>query len=85
MAEQRKHEYEPTLGSTDAARACRGDPTLPGYVATHETIIRVLRAYEQQTITAAQAIEQLEEEAASEVDLGLVGLYRQTIERLREH
>ena len=54
------------------------------YVVTHATIIQVLHAFEQQTITAAQAIAQLEEAAASEVELGLVGLYRQTIERLRE-
>jgi hypothetical protein len=54
------------------------------YVAAHEAIIRVLRAYEQQTITKAQALAQLEEAAASEVELGLVGVYRQTIERLCE-
>ncbi len=52
------------------------------YVATHEAIIQVLRAYERQAITKAQAIVQLEKEVASAGELGLVGLYRQTIERL---
>lgn len=54
------------------------------YAAAHETIIQVLHALEQQAITEAQAIAQLEAAAASEVDLGLVGLFRQTIERLHE-
>lgn len=53
------------------------------YAATHEAIIRVLRAYEQQTITEARAIAQLEEAASAQEELGLVALYRQTIERLR--
>lgn len=43
----------------------------------------MLHAFEQQAITKAQAIEQLEEGAAAREELGLVGLYRQTIERLR--
>ncbi|HLV98734.1 MAG TPA: hypothetical protein VKT82_08675 [Ktedonobacterales bacterium] len=33
------------------------------YIVAHETIIRVLRAVEQQTITEAQATTQLEEAA----------------------
>lgn len=41
------------------------------YVAGHETIIQVLRAFEQQTITRAQAIAQLEEAVASQEELGL--------------
>lgn len=43
------------------------------YVAVHEAIIRGLHAFEQQAITKAQAIEQLEEEAAAREELGLVG------------
>ncbi len=54
------------------------------YAAAHEAIRQVLRAYEQQTITEAQAIAQLEEAAVSLDEPGLVATYRQTIERLRE-
>ena len=53
------------------------------YVVAHTTIIQVLHALEQQTITEAQAIAQLEASAGSQVELGLAVLYRQTIERLR--
>lgn len=44
----------------------------------------VLRASDQQTITEAQAVLQLEEATASLNELGLVALYHQIIERLRQ-
>ena len=53
------------------------------YVAAHKTIMQVLHALEQQTITEAQAIAQVEAAALSQAELGLAALYRQTIERLR--
>ena len=54
------------------------------YVTTHETIIQVLHALEQQTITEAQAIAQLEAAVLSRAELCLAALYRQTIARLCE-
>lgn len=54
------------------------------YVQVHETIMAVLYALKQQTLTEAQAIARLEEAAASVEELGLVALYRQAIERLRQ-
>ncbi|HLV97378.1 MAG TPA: hypothetical protein VKT82_01765 [Ktedonobacterales bacterium] len=53
------------------------------YAAAHEAIMLVLRAVEQQTITTPEALAQLEEAAAAQEELGLLGLYRQAIERLR--
>jgi hypothetical protein len=53
------------------------------YITAHETILRILGAVEQRTITEAQAIGQLEEAAASAHEPGLIATYRQTIERVR--
>jgi hypothetical protein len=54
------------------------------YVAAHEAIMRVLQDVSRQAITEAQAMAQLEEAAASLDEPGLVALYRQIIERLRQ-
>ena len=53
------------------------------YIAAHEVILRILQAVEQQTITEAQAIAQLEEAAPSLEEPGIVATYHQAIGRLR--
>jgi hypothetical protein len=54
------------------------------YIAAHNTIMRVLRALDQQATTEVRAMALLEEVVASLDEPGLVALYHQTIERLRE-
>ena len=49
----------------------------------HGSILHILHAAEQQTMTITQAIGQLEEAAASLHEPGVASTYRQTIERVR--
>ena len=53
------------------------------YITTHERIIQIVLSLEQEGVTDAEALAQLQALADSVKEPGLVALYRQTIERLR--